>query len=177
MAAPLSHRIADRVPEAAGLYHRLLLVVGQPRTGKTTALRDLADEHGWPLVNVNLELSEQLLELTSKQRALRVPRLLGEIADGRPGDVLLLDNTEILFSTEIQQDPLRLLQGLGRNRTVVATWSGEMDGDCLTYAAPGHAEARRCPRPQVIVVPAIDVQAPAATEKPGRNKSANESQA
>ena len=176
MAAPLSHRIADRVPEAATLYHRLVLVVGQPRTGKTTALRDLADERGWPLVNVNLELSEQLLELTSKQRALRVPRLLGEIADGRPGDVLLLDNTEILFSTEIQQDPLRLLQGLGRNRTVVATWSGELDGDSLTYATPGHAEARRCPRPQVIVVPAIDVQTPAATGKPAPQKSGKESQ-
>jgi hypothetical protein len=63
------------------------------------------------MVAVNLELSERLLELTSKQRALRAPRLLGEIADGHPGDVLLLDNTEILFSTELQQDPLRLLLG------------------------------------------------------------------
>ena len=161
MAAPLSHRIADRVPEAASLYHRIVLVVGQPRTGKTTALRNLADERGWPLVNVNLELSEQLLELTSKQRALRVPQILGEIADGESGDVLLLDNTEILFSAEIQQDPLRLLQGLSRNRTVVATWSGEMDGDSLTYAVPGHLEYRRCHRPQVIVVPAVSVRPPA----------------
>ena len=55
-------------------------------------------------------------------------------------------------------DLIHLLQGLGRNRTVVATWSGELDGDSLTYATPGHAEARRCPRPQVIAVPAIDVR-------------------
>ena len=161
MVTPLSNRIADRVPEAADLYHRLVLVVGRTNTGKTAALNNLAEERGWPLVNVNLVLSERLLELTSKQRALRVPRLLGEIADGHPGEVLLLDNTEILFSTELQQDPLRLLQGLGRNRTVVATWSGEMDDDNLNYAAPGHPEYRRCSRPQVIILHATDVQTPA----------------
>ena len=160
MAAPLSQRVADRIVDAAGLYHRLVLIVGRPRTGKTTAMRELADDHGWPLVNVNLELSERLLELTSKQRALRAPRLLGAIADGHPGEVLLLDNSEILFSTELQQDPLRLLQGLSRNRTVVVTWSGELDAESLIYAVPGHPEHRRCDRPQVILVPAVESQEP-----------------
>jgi len=160
MAATLSHRIADRVPEAAGLYHRLVLVVGPARTGKTTALQDLAQDHGWPLVNVNLELSERLLDLTTKQRARRVQLLLGEIADRHHGEVLLLDNTEIMFSTELQRDPLRLLQGLCRNRTVVATWSGEMDDENLVYASPGHPEHRRCPRPQALVVLAVDAQTP-----------------
>jgi len=163
MAAPLSHRVAERVPDAAGVYHRLILVVGPPRTGKTSALRDLAEERGWPLVNVNLELSERLLELTSKQRALRVPRLLGEIVEGHPDDVLLLDNTEVLFSPDLAQDPLRLLQGLSRNRTVIAAWSAEMDGENLTYAQAPHPEYRRYVRPQVIIVPALDAQA--ATER------------
>jgi hypothetical protein len=158
MAVPLTHRIADRLPEAASLYHRLLLVVGRTSTGKTAALRDLAEERAWPLVNVNLELSERLLELTSKQRSLRVPRLLAEIADAHPGEVLLLDNTEVLFSTELQQDPLRLLQGLGRIRTVVATWSGDIDEENLTYAAPGHPECRRYSRSQLLIVPTVDVR-------------------
>ena len=76
MPAPLSQRIAERVPTAGGLYHRLILLVGRPRTGKTTALRELVADKGWPLVNVNLALAERLLELTAKQRALRVARLL-----------------------------------------------------------------------------------------------------
>ena len=80
MAAPLSRRIAERVPDAAGVYHRLILVEGPPRTGKTSALQDLADERGWPLINVNLALSERLLELTSKQRALRAACVPCEIA-------------------------------------------------------------------------------------------------
>lgn len=140
-------------------------------------MRELAEDHGWPLLNVNLELSERLLELTSKQRALRVARLLGEIADSHPGEVLLLDNAEILFSTELQLDPLRLLQGLSRNRTVVATWSGELESESLTYAAPGHPEYRRCDRPQVILVPAVDSQVqdqhrPTASPETGKEEMA-----
>lgn len=125
----LFEKTQGRTTNAAGAYHRLILLVGPPRTGKTSALRDLAEERGWPLVNVNLELSERLLELTSKQRALRVPRILGEIVERHPGEVLLLDNTEVLFSPDLQQDPLRLLAGLSRNRTVVASFRGEADAE------------------------------------------------
>ena len=152
MAAPLSHRVLTRIAEAAGLYHRLVLVVGPARSGKTGALRDLAATNGWPLVNVNLRLSERLLDLTQKQRALRAPRLLGDIVNAAEGDVVLLDNIELLFGPELAQDPLRLLQGLSRNRTVVASWCGEFDGGTLTYAEPGHPEARRYARPEAIVV-------------------------
>ncbi len=166
MAAPLTSRILEKIEPALLAYHRLVLVVGPTRTGKTTALRELAQERGWPLVNVNLELSKRLLELTTKQRALRAPRLLGELVHSHSGDVLLLDNTELLFSTELQQDPLRLLQGLSRNRTVVATWSGELDDEKLRYAAPGHPEHRQYQRSQAIIVPAVDAQRRSETVRP-----------
>ena len=154
MAAPLSDRVLTRIDEAGGQYHRLLLVVGPPRSGKTGALRDISTTKNWPLVNVNLRLSALLLDLTQKQRALRVARLLGDLVNGAEGDVVLLDNIELIFGPELAQDPLRLLQGLARNRTVVATWGGEFDGTTLTYAEPGHPEARRYARPEAIVVPA-----------------------
>ena len=115
MAAPLSQRITEQVEGAETLYHRLILVTGPPRTGKTTALRELQAEQSWPLVNVNLTLSERLLGLTTRQRALKVAGLLEKLAKEHEGDVLILDNTEVLFSLELQQDPLRLLQGLARN--------------------------------------------------------------
>jgi len=47
-----------------------------------------------------------------------------------------LDNTEILFNPILKQDPLRLLQRISRNRTVVATWLGNVTDSHLTYAAP-----------------------------------------
>ena len=153
MALSLPQRILEEVPGASTLYHRLLLVTGPPRTGKTTALRELHANKSWPLVNVNLTLSVRLLELTTRQRTLKVAGLLEEIAKAHSGEVLILDNTEVLFSPELQQDPLRLLQGLARNRTVVASWAGKYEGAHLTYASLAHPERRRYSQPDAVIVP------------------------
>ena len=154
MEAALSERIGRVLAETQGLYYRLVLVVGGPRSGKSGALRELRESRGWPLLNVNLALSERLLELTRKQRAIRLPRILAELVDGMAGEGVLLDNIEGLFDPALAQDPLRLLQGLARNRTVVAAWPGGYDGEVLTYAEPGHPEWRRYRAPEAMVVAA-----------------------
>ena len=152
MAPQLSHQIAERIDQARELYYRLLIVVGPPRSGKTIALRQLHDHRGWPLVNVNLALSERLLELTAKQRALRVARIVDDIVHEQTGDTILLDNIEMLFHPDLKQDPLRLLQSLSRNRTVVATWRGAQVGSSLTFAVPDHPEFRRFEEPQALII-------------------------
>lgn len=153
MAEPLADQVMRKIKQAAELYHRLMLVVAPAGAGKTTALTYVKERIGAPLVNVNLELSRRMLELTERQRALQLPRLLREIVDDAAGDlpaeasaqagVVLLDNLEILFDVSLQQDPLRLLQGLSRNKTVVAAWNGSIDKDRMTYAVPDHPEYRR----------------------------------
>jgi hypothetical protein len=153
VAPPLSHQVVEQVARAPQLYHRLVLVVGPARSGKTSALRELEAEHGWPLVNVNLALSERLLELTARQRALRVARIVDDIAHEREGPVVMLDNIEMLFHPDLKQDPLRLLSSLSRNRTVVATWRGTLQGQALIYASPEHPEYRRFDDPQALIVP------------------------
>ena len=55
---------------------------------------------------------------------------------------MVLDNLEILFDKDLQQDPLRLLQGISRNRAVVASWNGIMNSGRLLYAETGHPEYR-----------------------------------
>jgi hypothetical protein len=90
-------------------------------------------------------------------------------------DVVLLDNIEILFDVSLKQDPLRLLQGLSRNKTVVAAWSGEIRTEgrelrteldtsydsshitqssslYLVYATPDHPEYKRYPVRDFLVV-------------------------
>ncbi|RDE49560.1 MAG: BREX-3 system P-loop-containing protein BrxF [Candidatus Accumulibacter meliphilus] len=152
MALPLSHRVAERVEKVAQLYHRLVIVLGPPRSGKTSALRDLHAERGWPIVNINLALAERLLELTARQRALRVARLVDDIVQEQAAETVLLDNIEMLFHPDLKQDPLRLLQSLARNRTIVATWRGAQVGSSLTYAVPDHPEYRRFDDPQALIV-------------------------
>ena len=152
----LPHRIAASIPSLGSLYHRLMLVVGPPRIGKTQALRALADGQNWPLINVSLSLSEQLLELPPGRRAVNAPRFLHDLVDGRGGDVLLLDNTELLFSTSLELDPLHLLQAVSRHRATVATWAGTYAGKRLTYADPSHPEFRRYENPDAVIVTALD---------------------
>jgi len=143
MAEPLADQVMRKIKQAAELYHRLMLVIAPAGAGKTTALLDVQDRTGASLVNVNLELSRRMLDLTERQRALQLPRLLREIVDDAASEVVLLDNLEILFDVSLQQDPLRLLQGLSRNKTVVAAWNGSIDKDHMTYAVPDHPEYRR----------------------------------
>lgn len=145
MSAPTWSDLAALCETAATLYHRLILVVGPARSGKTRLLQAAATANGWPLINLNQRVSELLLELTQRQRALRVPRLVGDVLASAGADIVLVDNLELLFSPDLAQDPLRLLQGLSRNRTVVASWPGVVVGKRLTYAEPSHVEYRRYP--------------------------------
>ena len=143
MAEPLADQIVRQAEQASGLYFRLILVVGPASSGKTVALQEVQTRMAAPLVNVNLELSRRMLDMTERQRALQVARLLEEITGEAGGDVVLLDNVEILFDVSLKQDPLRLLQGISRNRTVVAAWNGTLENGHMTYATPGHPEHHR----------------------------------
>jgi hypothetical protein len=148
----LHDRIIAALPQAAELYHRLVLVVGPPGSGKTTALHAAAAVTGCPVLNVSLELSRALLELTERQRILRASQELRQIiqATGAPG--ALLDNLELLFETSLKQDPLRCLQTVARSMTIVAAWSGRVEDAVLTYAVPGHPEYRRYPARDLLIV-------------------------
>lgn len=141
MIVLVQNKIKRSIQAAKGLYHRLVLLVGESGSGKTNVLRDIAEEFGAPVINVNLALSGELLELTTKQRSLRLPGILNQVADQIQSPVIL-DNLEILFDKDLQQDPLRLLQSISRNRTLVASWNGSISSGRLLYAEPGHPEYR-----------------------------------
>jgi hypothetical protein len=138
--------------QASGLYHRLVLLVGHPGAGKTAALGELARSANLPVVNLNLALSRALLDVPRAQRRLAVPRLLGGIVESLTGEAVLLDNIEIVFAPELQLDPLKALQQLSRNRTIVAAWNGRAEGDRLLYAEPSHSEFRDYPVRGLMIV-------------------------
>lgn len=133
------------------MYNRLVLLVGEAGSGKTGILQDVAGELNTSVVNVNLAISSQLLELTTKQRPLKLPRVLGQIVDNANSPVVL-DNLEILFDKSLKQDPLRLLQSISRNRSVVASWNGTVTDGMLFYAEPDHPEYRRYDSADALIV-------------------------
>lgn len=144
----------EAVAQAADQYYRLVIVAGVPGTGKTAMTQSLAIAHGYPIVNVNLELSKRLLELTRVQRSRQVEKIIKEVVANVEGEVVILENIELLFDTSLEIEPLRLLQGLSRNRTIVATWNGTYENETLVFAQPGHPEYAQFKQIEAIVLPA-----------------------
>ena len=130
------------------LTERLIIIAGPASSGKTVTLRALNLKHGWPLINVGLAVTERLLELPDKERAFRTEKILSEIIKGHAGNVVLLDNLEILFLPTLEQNPVRLLQSLARGRGIVATWHGCFKGRVLSYASPADREHQHFTMPR-----------------------------
>jgi hypothetical protein len=97
--AQMAAKLQEAIEQAASQYFRLVILTGAPASGKAAALQSLSRKFDYPLVNVNLELSKRILELTRTQRSRQVERLLKEVIVATPSDVVLLDNLEILFDT------------------------------------------------------------------------------
>lgn len=136
-------------------FYPLVLVVGSSGVGKTKALQTVADRTGLPYINVNLQLSQRLLPLISRQRALNATTVLEDMITD-VGRTILLDNLEMLFHPSLQLDPLPCLQQLARrtNTTIVATWNGSIEHGRLEYAEPGHPEWRQYPAVEFLWVQA-----------------------
>lgn len=154
MSEQLVESVVAAVCDAARLYQRLALLVGPAGVGKTAVLQAVSDRTGAALINLNLELSRRLLELSARDRVLQLYATLADVIRESPTDVVLLDNIEMLFDVTLEQDPLRLLQSLARQKTVVAAWNGCVEGGRLTYAAPEHAEYRSFRASGLLVVDA-----------------------
>jgi len=149
-------RIVYALTNAMELYYRLIFIVGPIGSGKTAILQELGKRINAPILNVNLELSRRMLGVTEKERSKRLSQTLRDILSNSSGDAVILDNLEILFDKSWKQDPLRLLQGVFRNKTIVASWNGFVEDGNLVYAAPGHPEHKRY---EIKAFQAIDIQA------------------
>lgn len=124
---------------ASQLYHQLVLVVGPPGSGKSKYLSEIAKEKDSPIFNLNLSLSNNLLDLSTNQRKISVdPVLSRELSSC--SRLLFIDNAEILFDRSLQQNPIKVLQNLSRSHVVFCAWGGSYENGVLSYAEPGHPE-------------------------------------
>jgi predicted AAA+ superfamily ATPase len=155
MTKLIKDKLMDSANEAKDLYHSLVLLVGLPDCGKTALLNDAAKELGQSIININLELSQRLLEMTNKKRILKVAEKLDEVLAPYQ-KCAILDPIEILFDVSLKQDPLALLKRISRNRTIIASWNGTIDNGKLIYSETGHPEYRTY-NPTDIQVVSMDI--------------------
>lgn len=129
------------VEDVSGLNSKLVLLIGHPRTGKSSLLGRLAENRQMRLLNVGMELGRKLLSVSSTRRHLQVTDMLKELADDTSHNgLLIMDNIEILFDQTLKLSPLELLKRHAHARRVVAAWPGELREGRLSYATTGHPE-------------------------------------
>ena len=141
------------IGEVGNLNSKLILLVGDGRSGKTQLLRQIGAKLNIVPLNIGLELGRRLAAMQSNNRGLSAGELLREITDReRAEDTLLLDNLELLFEPSLQINPLDLIRRLAHSKRVVAVWPGELRGDRLVYADMSHPEHRDYSRDGVVVL-------------------------
>lgn len=141
MDDPMLAKLDRLVDEIAALHSKLVLLIGPPGCGKTKLLGQLAESRAAKVMNVGAELGARLAALPQRQRVLQANVSMRELADGyASGDLLLLDNIELLFDQSLKLDPLDLLKRHAHTRRVVAVWPGQFRVGRLSYAEIGHPE-------------------------------------
>ena len=134
-------KLAQLVDEVGALHSKLILLIGRPGSGKTALLAALANQRDMKVMNVGATVGSRLAAIPQRQRALQANVILRELADDYAnGDLLLLDNIELLFDQTLKLDPLDLLKRHAHSRRVVAVWPGELVDGRLSYAQMGHPE-------------------------------------
>ena len=89
--------------------------------------------------NISQLLSKRLISLSRKERQLNLECELKNIAL-LEGESCYFKRIQILFSQELNNDPIKLLHIISRKKPIVAIWPGGLDNNNLFYATPGHAE-------------------------------------
>jgi hypothetical protein len=153
MTGPDIDKLTQALEQAAASFNRLVLLAGPGESGKTSLLRQVSELRECPVVNVNLMLSLSLLELPRSKRPRQGNRIFGELIDECDGDLIVLDDLEVLFDTALQLDPLQLLKLHSRNKTLMASWNGKFQDGVLSYAEPDHPEYKSYRDVDVVVMP------------------------
>lgn len=136
----LSEMVIEQIHNASKRYHQLVLTIIHYDSELTDFLAELSKKRQYHYININLILSQALLNYSRRERISKVIPVLDELVSEKKGEAILLDNIEILFEPSIKQDPLRCLEQLSRNQTIVANWRGVYSNGTLTYSEPGHPE-------------------------------------
>lgn len=142
---PLPAIVLEAIGQAKRSVPRLVLIVGAPNTGKTVLADAIAESTGNTRMNLGLELSRELLPISSARRPIDVEDLIRQILPPPGNTPLVLDNTEILFESYLKLNPLRVLEKAARNQVLVATWNGTWSLPKLTFGFrehPAHFECR-----------------------------------
>jgi hypothetical protein len=149
--APPNTKLAQLLEIAADQYHQL--VFGMAESDSTAYWKDTAAALNGYYINLNLGLSQRLLDIPQRQWPHKAMELIDAVVASAPSGLKVLHRIEILFDPQLRLDPLKSLQQISRRHCLLVVWPGTYDDRYLTYAEPAHPEYRRYSRKDLIVFP------------------------
>lgn len=111
--------IYQKINELEDAKHKLLLIIGQPGSGKSKLVRNYSQETGIPIVNLDTIFANT----PSEQLMHEMKNFLSTYHQ----KVLILDNKKILYAKNSQIDLLAFLKEISEDIIVVATWNGKIE--------------------------------------------------
>ena len=151
MLTSIQEKLSEAIGIAKNQYHKLVILVEDNENKRTLLISDFARSCGVDAINLNLQLSTRLLEKSPKKR---ISALLEEFRDliDTDGPLVILNHCEVLFDKSLKNDPLKLLENISRNKTLLVAWPGSSQDGNLIYATPGHFEYRCYTTPEIPIV-------------------------
>jgi len=124
-------------------YHKLVLLVGDFASGKTRLMQQVCGEVGGVYLNVNLELTRQLLTIDARTYATKASSILEDLCGAQEARrPLFVDNVELLFSPEVGcLNPVDLFKKVSRERLIVLSLPCRLTGLARAeYSEPGRQD-------------------------------------
>lgn len=103
---------------------KLLLIIGNPGSGKSKLINEYSTETGTPILN---------LDNIFKDNSNDLVKIMNDFLETYDKDVLLLDNKRVLYAKDSNIDMLAFLKELTKKVIVVATWNGTIEDNKLIH--------------------------------------------
>mgnify|MGYP006365335467 FL=1 len=133
------NQLNKEVPYLKNKYNKILYLY-EYKKGDT--LKYYSEVNKLPYINVNLYLSEKLINVKPDRRPYKAVDLMNSLGD-KEADTICLDYFEILFEPSLKLQPFDILKNLSRRKTILVAWRYELKDGYLVYAQPGHPEYKK----------------------------------
>lgn len=114
-----------KIEELNDVKYKLLLVIGNPGSGKSKIIREYSQESGIPIINLDTIFANTPSDMLIEE--------MKNFLSTYHQKVLLIDNKKILYSKNSKIDMLAFLKEISKQIPVVATWNGKIEDGQLFH--------------------------------------------
>lgn len=111
--------LTEKIEKLNEKENKLLLIIGEPGSGKSKMIREYSQETGIPII----DLDKIFASTASDQLMNEMKNFLATYHQ----KVLLLDNKKILYAKNSQIDLMAFLKEISKDIPVIATWNGKIE--------------------------------------------------